>query len=317
MGNAFARCRRASRLPAAAVAVALLAAGCAAGSTLVLPIRIEPERLTAPAAARPFTDYESAVRSIAAIMVAELGLPLPRRFTLFIYPTRTEYERGLIRDGHMPQARAAEIAEYSVGLGQHRRLFINDGALRSAPQSASLRIVAHELTHLAQYELSGGRRGSSEQWLREGMADWVTSRTLERLGAGTSLYRRQRAVRTVARALPALEDDMLDLVDLGRPLGWETRHLRVGGQVTYGLALLLTEELIRRRGFESLIAYFQAFANSDDRFGHFRAAFGLSVEEFEAHALDRLRHEAQATELAPRRGVSGSDSGVPERSAGM
>ncbi|MFQ5520962.1 MAG: hypothetical protein ACE5FK_06165 [Candidatus Methylomirabilia bacterium] len=308
MSQAFTRRDRVSRTPALVLAVVLLAAGCAAGSPLVLPVRLEPERLTAPVDIGPLTDYESAVRSIAAVIVAELGLPLPRRFTLFVYPTREAYERGLTRDGHMLRGRAAEVAQYSVGLGQHRRLFVNDGALRDAPQSATVRILAHELTHLAQYELSSGRRGSSEQWLREGMADWVTSRVLERFGAGTSVYRRQRALRTVAPVLPTLEHDQLDLVDLGRPLGWETRHLRDGGQLTYGLALLLTEDLIRRRGFESLVDYFRAFAESDDRFGHFHSAFGLSLDDFEAHALNRLRDEAQATELVPAPGRLDTDS---------
>ncbi len=46
-----------------------------------------------------------------------------------------------------------------------------------------------------------------------------------------------------------------------------------GDRLTYGIAFLLTDDLIRHRGFESLRAYFRAFADSDDRFGHFRRAF--------------------------------------------
>ncbi|MFQ5827659.1 MAG: hypothetical protein ACE5JD_00690 [Candidatus Methylomirabilia bacterium] len=311
MGNAPVWDVLARRSLAAALAFSLLAAGCAR-TTLVLPVRIEPETLSAPAAIDSLADYESVVRSIAAVMVAELGVPLPRQFTVFVCQTRAAYERTLIREGRTPAARAAEIAQYSVGLGQHQRLFIDDEGLRGAPRTARLRIVAHELTHLAQYELSDGRRGSSEQWLREGMADWVAVRVLERLGEDMFFHQRDRALRTVARALPRLEDKALDLVDLGRPLGWEARHLRSGSQLTYQLAFLLTADLIRQRGFESLIAYFRAFAHFDDRFGHFRRAFGLPVSEFESRALRRIHDELQRKVPAS----AGEPLGGPDAAAG-
>ncbi len=273
--------------------MAVIAAGCAR-APLVLPVRIEPEVLAAPVRPGALTGYESGVQTIAAVMVGELGLPLPRQFTVFVYPTRGEYAAALVTAGRLSPARAAEIAEHSVGLARPGRLLLNDHALRGARRSTWLGVVAHELTHLAQYDLSGGRRGRSEQWVREGMADWVTSRVLERLGERTFRDRREQACRAVAQGLRAREGEPLDLAELGSPRGWEARALGAEGRLGYRLAFLLTEDLIRRRGFESLIAYFRAFGDSDDRLDQFRRVFGLSLKEFERAALVRIREEVQS-----------------------
>ncbi|MBI2467103.1 MAG: hypothetical protein HYV62_04695 [Candidatus Rokubacteria bacterium] len=286
------------RLRVAIAAALLLGAGCA-GPSLVLPVHLERDVLRAAADAAPPADYASAVRAISAVMVEELGLPLPGEFTLYVYPTRGAYARGLAAAGDLPAERAADIARHSAGLGQARRLFINDGALRDVPRKVWLGVLAHELTHVAQYALSGGRRGRSEQWLREGMADWVACRVVERLGAGRFREERDRAVRAVARGFGRLGDGPLDLVELGRPHGWEARHRRAGGKLTYRLVFLLTDELVRRHGFERLLTYLRAFADADDRFGNFRRAFGVSVEAFEAEALGRLREELGRQAASP------------------
>lgn len=68
-----------------AVAFALLAAG-RARTPLVLPVRVEAKTLPAPLHTGSLTGYQSAIRSIATVMVAALGLPLSRRFTVFVYP---------------------------------------------------------------------------------------------------------------------------------------------------------------------------------------------------------------------------------------
>jgi len=152
-------------------------------------------------------------------MATELDLPLPAELTVYVYPTRKGYAQGLMDVGGIAAGRAAELAEHSVGVSQPRRLFLSDEVLRELPWSTRLSVLAHELTHVAQYELSGGRRGESEQWLREGMADWVACWTLERLGEGTFGRERWQAVRAVAHGFPAADGAPLDLVQLGRPRG--------------------------------------------------------------------------------------------------
>jgi hypothetical protein len=275
---------------AAAAALALALAGCAR-ATQILSVQIDPDSTLTPTP-RTVRGYESAVGAIAHLMVAELRLPLPDRLVVFVYPTRAEYEQGLIREGGLSTTGAARIAGASLGLAQQQRLFVNDEALRGAPRHAWLGLVAHELTHVAQYELAGGRRGRSEQWLREGMADWVAARILERLGEADTNEWRVRALHAMA----AVETDnlqSLDLVVLGHPRGWRARLSAVGTAPTYGLAFLLTDELVRRHGFDSLITYFRAFAGSNDRFGHFQRAFGEPLRDFALRALDRIRVEAR------------------------
>ncbi len=174
-------------------------------------------------------------------------------------PTDVAYAEGLAKLGHMRTERAAEIAGYAIGVGQGERLFINDGALRGACAAVWLGLIAHELTHAAQYELSGGRRGRSEQWIREGMADWVARRVLDRLGVREGHGRRERGS-------------------------------------SYEIAFLMTDDLIRRRGFESVVAYFRAFATSDDRSGNFSRAFGVSLEAFTGQAFERLSGDLERGE---------------------
>ena len=281
--------RRASRSRAARWSLAALTLGVAltAGCTrrtLVLPVRLEPEAL--PALTRlgfPRT-YETAIPAVASILVRELGLPLPRRLTVFVFPIRAAYAAGLASVGEVPPEHAGELATSSIGLGQHRRLFINDEALRGHCRSAWLGLLAHELTHAAQHELSGGRRGRSEQWLREGMAEWVAARVLDRLGEVAFHARRERALRAVAQARPSLE-----------------------GPPAYRLAFLLTDDLIRSSGFGSLSAYFRSFADSDEQARNFTAAFGVSRDEFAPDALDRMRREMDRVD-GMRRGESSQES---------
>jgi hypothetical protein len=273
-----------------AIAILTLLAGACARA----PVRaawIEPDRAGSPVRRESLTSPESALRTIATVMADDLGIPLPGGLAAFVYPTWAGYAEGLVADGGMPVDRAGEIAAYSVGLGQAGRIFVSTETLRDVPRTVWLGILAHELTHVAQYELSGGRRGSSEQWLREGMADWVACQVLERLGESTFARERDDVLTAVALALPVLQGRPLDLIGLGRPLGWEARHLRFGTGPTYRLAFLLTDELIHRRGLPALLDYFRAFAGSDDRFGHFERAFGLSMREFEAEASIHVRAE--------------------------
>ncbi len=283
-----------SRVPGLALATLVLGAALVAGcarETLVLSFWIPPDAPPASEPPRVGTSYEKAVRAITGIMVRDLELPLSGPLTVLVYPTRAAYAGGLVSTGGIPPGRAAEIAAYAVAVTQHGRLFINDEELRDKPRSVWLGILTHELAHHAQYQLSGGHRGRSEQWLREGMADWIACRVLDRLGETTFRRERARALHDVAGAWRELGPESLDLAELGRPQGWEARHLRPDGQLIYRLAFLLADELIREHGWHSVLDYFRAFARSDDRFSNFERAFGESLEDFAADAPVRLRRD--------------------------
>ncbi len=276
--------RRAGR-GLAVVALALLGAvGCRAAGRIVLPVSLE---VPAPALHYPgdFGSHEAVVRGVATILARDLGLAVPEQVTVYIYSSRAVFQQGLISDGRLPEVRAAELSEFAVGVGKRRQLLLHDYGGSPAAREW-LRLIAHELTHVAQIELAQGE-GRAEQWLAEGMADWAAFRVLERLGVDTLLERRAAAMGHV-RDHPALREGRLDLEGLGTSRGFTVRHLREGSLATYQLAFLMTDYLIRRHGFEGLLRYFREFAAGRGRYEGFRSAFGQSLPEFEREILEHL-----------------------------
>lgn len=263
----------------------VVVAGCGSGR-LVVPVVLDPAVLQAPRDARVLTTHADAVRGISAILVRELGLPLPERVTVFAYADRRAFETGLVRDGHVSAARAAELSDFAIGVGRRRQLLLNDeGAERAGREW--LRLIAHELVHVCQIELAHGE-GRAAQWLAEGMAEWAAFTVLERLGLDTLAGRRQLA-RIGVRNHAALAAARLDLETLGSPRGFTVRHRREGSLSTYQLAFLMADYLIDHHGFDRVVAYFRRFAAEADGATNFRAAFGQSLEAFEQEILGHLR----------------------------
>jgi hypothetical protein len=260
----------------------VVVAGCGSGR-LVLPISIDPPSLSLPRNDQGLTSHEAAVRGIAAIMVKELGLPIPEQVTVYVYASRQVFEQGLIRDAHVSPVRAAELSDFAIGIGKRRQLLINDEGGRGREW---LRLIAHELAHVSQIELAQGE-GRAEQWLAEGMAEWVAFTVLERLSLDTVANRREVSARGIKNHA-ALIAARLDLETLGTPRGFTVRHLREGSLPTYQLAFLMADYLISRAGLDRVIDYFRAFARSHNRRENFRQAFGRSLERFEQEILAHL-----------------------------
>jgi hypothetical protein len=269
----------------ALVALALLGVvGCRGSGRIVLPVTlVEP----APALHYPadFGSHAAVVRGVATILARDLGLAVPEQVTVYIYSSRAVFEQGLISDGRLPELRAAELSEFAVGVGKRRQLLLQD---QGGPPAARewLRLIAHELTHVAQIELAQGE-GRAEQWLAEGMAEWAAFRVLERLGVDSLLERRAAAMGHV-RDHPAVRQRRLDLAGLGTSRGFTVRHLRDGSLATYELAFLMTDYLIRRQGLEAVLRYFRELAAGGSRYESFRTAFGQSLSDFEREVLEHL-----------------------------
>jgi len=268
----------------AVIAASLVIGSCqTSGSRLVLPVAFEDP---APAATlrypEDFRSHEATVRGVASVLSRELALPVPDRVMVYIYTTRAVFEQGLMTDGRLPAVRAAELSEFAVGVGKRRQLLLQDEGSQPAAREW-LRLVAHELTHVAQIELAQGE-GRAEQWLAEGMAEWAAFTVLERLGLDTLAERRAAALGHV-REQAALRGARLDLETLGTPRGFTVRHLREGSLPTYQLSFLMTDFLIRRHGFDGLVEYYRSFASGSARHEAFRVAFGQTLEEFESEML--------------------------------
>ena len=177
-------------------------------------------------------------------------------------------------------------SDFAIGVGKRRQLLFNDDAYEHRGKEW-LRLVAHELTHVSQIELAQGE-GRGEQWLAEGLAEWVAFSVLERLELDTIEHRRLIA-RAGIRSHAALHAARLDLETLGSPRGFTVRHLREGSLPTYQLAFLMADYLITRDGLPKVVDYFRTFATRQNRFDNFRRAFGQTLAEFEQEILAHLK----------------------------
>jgi hypothetical protein len=298
--------RRAASARSAFSLVALLLAGCGSGR-VVLPIVVDPSTPTLAGTARSLGSpgesiedrsvpargsefigrgptYEAAIQRIASVLVAELRLPVPRGFTVYVYANQAEFEYGLMMDARLGPRRAAELAEFAIGVGKPGELLINDGAVDGHGREW-IRLVAHELAHLSQFELARGE-GRGEQWLAEGMAEWTAFTVLERLGLDTVARRRSVALASIRNT--GLAAARLDLEGMGTPRGFMSRHLREGSLPTYRLAFLMADYLINREGLPRVIDYFHSFSLRLARRRNFERAFGEPLGAFERDVQEYL-----------------------------
>lgn len=239
----------------------------------------------AATAAHAGPKHMEAVERVKTVLTRDIGLPLPANVGVFIYDSREAFRQGLIDEAWVSPQGVDELAGFAVGLARPGRVLLNSRAARA--QVEWLRLVAHELTHVAQFDLAGDE-GRAEQWLAEGMAEHVAYQVLERLGVGATLaeHRAEAAIR--ARNQAAFARARLDLQSLGTPRGFTLRHQKEGSIETYHLAFLMVDYLIERDGFPQLVSYFRRLS-SEHRASAFQTAFGQSLEEFEAEVLMQLQ----------------------------
>jgi hypothetical protein len=263
----------------------VIVAGCGSGR-MVLPVTIDPNTQITPADSRELTNHERAVQGISAILSKDLKLPMPERVTVYVYSSRQVFEQGLVRDANVSPVRAAELSDFAIGVGRRRQLLFNDEAYDHRGREW-LRLIAHELAHVSQIELAQGE-GRAEQWLAEGMAEWIAFSVLERLGLDTVQNRRTIAAAGI-RTHAALVAAKLDLDTLGTPRGFTVRHLKEGSLPTYQLAFLMADYLITRDGFDRTVQYFKGFGQGGGRRDTFRVAFHQTLEQFEDEVLGHLK----------------------------
>jgi hypothetical protein len=225
------------------------------------------------------------VRRMALVLQHDLGLPLPARITARLYDGRARFAQGLVTHAAVSAPRAAELARFAVGATIPGSLLLVAPAPSATPSIDWPRLVAHELTHLAQHELAGVEAGPA-QWLAEGMAEWVAYEMLDRLGLAGRESRHATARAAAAEYIRLV--DGLDLDALTTAEGFLAGHQRAGTLRTYRLVLHLADRLVTEHGFAALVGYFRAFRVSSDPGVNFRACFGRPVDAFEQAVLARL-----------------------------
>ncbi len=259
-------------------AAALFASACASSSAPQLVSVPQPGLRPASRLDQIF-DYRTAAATVTSVIHRDLGFTsFPVTFRL--YPDRVAFERALLESGY-DAALARSTAKTMAAVGGHRAVLVNEVSLSSMSWPDRVALMAHELGHSLQYEWCGGRRGASDQWLREGFAEWLSIRVIEKLGdplmAGIR-RERQRQLRTTGRSrTPRLEQ----LVTFPQ---W-VRAGEKQGTAAYALAFLAVDFILERHGVDAVVDYFTRFAASEDRASNFRAAFGEDLESFQ-EAID-------------------------------
>lgn len=227
-------------------------------------------------------DYRIAAATVASIFERDLGLtPFPVTFQFF--PHRDAFEKALLESGY-DAALARSTARTMMAVGGFRGVLLNETALGSLPWAGRLELLAHEMGHSLQYELGGGRRGTSDQWLREGFADWLSVQVLERLDAGSVTAVRRERLRELRAAGRSNTPRIADLVTFRQWVNASERH----GASAYALSFLGVDFLLERHGVQTVLGYFKRFASSEDRSGNFRSAFGEDLHSFEAALAAKL-----------------------------
>lgn len=220
------------------------------------------------------SDYETALATITGVMRRDLGLPLAE-VSLIFYRDRDAFREALVASGYDPQL-AVDAARTMTGIGGSRRVLLNDAVVGELEWPNRVALLTHELVHTLQYEVANGQRGTSEQWLREGFAEWVEVEVLVALAMTTREQARliaQRRVRTVG-SLPALQT-LVTFPD------WVRAVQDASVAAIYAQAMLAAGLLVERHGVAGVVAYFERSGRSDDRLGNFRDAFGQELAAFE------------------------------------
>src|SRR5688500_13275795 len=232
--------------------LSLLASGCAATTTGPMVISMADVRASPVRVGEWIGGYDSALASIAAIMERDLSLP-EAHATLYFYPDRDAFRSALEAEGYDAEF-ARDAASTLSGIGGFRRVLLNDATLRWLEWPHRIALLAHELTHTVQYEFSRGQRGTSEQWLREGFAEWVEVHVLDALDFTTWNQARAiaaRRVRDAARQRPAPSfSEMVTYPD------WVRVIQKTGEESVYAQAFMSVDLLIQRHGLPAVIQYF-------------------------------------------------------------
>jgi hypothetical protein len=231
-------------------------------------------------------DYEGALASIAAVVERDLGLPKLQGM-LHLVPDRDALYDVLEASGADP-ATARGAADKMLAIGAHRAVYVNLTAFARLNWNARIAVLSHEVAHAAQYELSGGRRSTSDQWLREGYADWVQAHVLDSMGVLTRDGILTRNSRFISR--PGSREALPPLSELVGFSEWVAISNSPASDLLYPYAYVATDFLIRRHSAAAAINYFRLFADSGDRLANFNQAFG---EEWSAFDTALRNHVAQ------------------------
>lgn len=267
------------RLLAGCIAAAALLAGCTAARPPRIVSIPNPSVHPVSHIAHVF-DNGVAAETIAHVFERDFGF---HRFPVVFYfcDDRRALEAALLESGY-DSTLARNTAQTMDAIGGYRRVLVNALALTSQPWPVRVASLAHEMAHSLQYEWGGGRRGTSDQWLREGFAEWLAMQVMDRLRA-QPFQESRRQYRNAVHGLK--RSDLPPLSKMVTFPEWVEINRR-GNRAAYALAFVAVDFLIERHGLPKVEDYFRRFAGSEDRRANFTAAFGEDLPAFETALAD-------------------------------
>lgn len=268
-----------ARCAAGALLIAVCAAACAKN-----PAHIEivapppPDTLAGTGLA---DDYQTALAAILGAFEEALGLPRAE-VALVLFPSRRSFEQGLLDVGYTPAL--ARSASSFDAIGGARAILVNASVVNRFERTRRVRLLAHELVHSLQYQFSGGTRGASEQWLREGFAEWVACRITAHLGLASFASLREELLDALAGARFGMPPAPLDkLVTFPQ---WVEAQGRYEAPL-YAQAFIAAELLVDTHGVPAVVGYFERFRDTSEHERAFVEAFGLERAAFERMFMRR------------------------------
>jgi hypothetical protein len=268
------------------VALAAVALAPASGRSAIVPLRTTSDVLRSyDALVR--ADAGELVRHVAALVGDAFAVPLPPDVVLGLYPDRHAFAHALVREVGLAPRLAFELAGTAIGVALPRTVFL----LTEREDPDRVRLVAHEVMHLAQIELTGPE-ARPPRWLTEGSAEWAALTVLDRLGVDGVAERRWRARDAAHVYLTTHPEFTLALVDgAGDFRRWERA---TGSLVAYQVAYAMAEQLVARSGVAALVDYFRAFRDDGDSAKHFARVFGTTTARFARDARAAIARSAAA-----------------------
>jgi hypothetical protein len=248
-----------------------------------------------PGVSRPvaahIANYQEAVDAIIAVMTETIQLPVPSTsFTLYFYPHQEAFAQGLTDRFGTDPAFARDIAKSALGRIRQtkagKQLLVNGEMMNDLRWPERIHVLAHEITHIVQYELAGGKL-AGDLWLIEGFADWVAYQVLEALGLDTFSRRKQLQITQIKR-----NPGPLALAEMMTGQDWQALNARSGSAIPHAQAFLATDLLIQQQGLSAIIAYFRHMPEVETHLQKFQAGFGIELasfqQEFTAHLASLL-----------------------------
>ena len=263
-----------------------LAAGCAAPTREIEVVAVNAAA-EAPVSSRG-ARYAQDLAAIAAAFEAALQLP-PVEVPVVLFPTRRAFEQRLLQVGYTPGL--ARTASSFDAIGGAKAVLVNAQVVDRYERRRRVRLLAHELVHSMQYRFGGGTRGDSEQWLREGFAEWVACRVAAHLRLSSFEDLREDVLAALADA--PLGTRLTPLEGLSTFPQWAEAQRRADSRWLYAQAFVAAELLVQQHGIAGVVRYFERFAAKTDRREAFRESFGLDLRAFET-LLARHWHQAIA-----------------------